>query len=115
MNKLHQCAWSTKTVLESAYHNEEWGVPVFDDSKHFEIILLEGAQAGLSWHTILTKRTTYRKAFKDYDVKKIAKFTEDDIEQLLANDGIVRHRKKITAAIVNAQVFIETQKEFGAP
>ena len=113
MKKLNQCAWSTKTALESVYHNEEWGIPVSDDNKHFEMILLEGAQAGLSWHTILTKRMAYKKAFNNFDFKKVSRFTEKDVEQLLENDGIVRHKQKIVSVINNAQIFIEVQKEFG--
>ena len=113
MKKLNQCPWSMKTALESVYHNEEWGVPVTDDNKHFEMIVLEGAQAGLSWHTILTKRIAYKKSFKNFDCKKVSRFTEKDVQQLLENDGIVRHKQKIVATINNAKVFIEVQKEFG--
>jgi DNA-3-methyladenine glycosylase I len=96
------------------YHDEEWGVPVHDDNKHFEFLILEGAQAGLSWSTILKKRDGYRKAFADFDPVKVAKFTPARIEKILLDPGIVRNRLKVTAAVNNAKRFLEIQKEFGS-
>ena len=114
MTSPYKCSWSTKTELESIYHDTEWGIPVSDDKKHFEMITLEGAQAGLSWHTILTKRAGYKKAFKSFDPKKIMKFEEDSIEKLLINPNIVRHKQKIVSVINNAHCFHEIQKEYGS-
>ena len=95
------------------YHDEEWGVPVHDDHKHFEFLVLESAQAGLSWSTILKKRGGYRNAFAGFDVKKVAAFGEEELEKLLQDPGIIRNKMKISATINNAQRFIEVQKEFG--
>ncbi|MEM4711201.1 MAG: DNA-3-methyladenine glycosylase I, partial [Candidatus Woesearchaeota archaeon] len=95
------------------YHDEEWGKPIHDDKKLFEFIILESAQAGLSWRTILHRREEYKKAFADFDFNKIAKFTSRDVERLMNNAGIIRNRLKILATINNAQRFIEVQKEFG--
>ncbi len=97
----------------SAYHDEEWGVPVHDDRKQFEFLTLESAQAGLSWLIVLRKREAYRKAFADFDPEKVARFTEKRIEKLLADEGIIRNRLKIVAAITNARKFLEVQEEFG--
>ncbi len=96
------------------YHDNEWGVPLHDDNRLFETIVLDGAQAGLSWKTILNKRENYRKAFDNFDVKKVAKYDEKKVEELLQNEGIVRNKLKIASAIRNAKVFIEIQKEFGS-
>jgi DNA-3-methyladenine glycosylase I len=96
------------------YHDEEWGVPVHDDSKHFEFLVLEGAQAGLSWSTVLKKREGYRKAFANFDYEKIAKFTEKDVYKLMNNPNIIRNQLKITSAIRNAKIFIAIRKEFGS-
>jgi DNA-3-methyladenine glycosylase I len=96
------------------YHDEEWGVPVHDDIRHFEFLILESAQAGLSWSTILKKRENYRKAFADFDPVKVSRYKEKKIQELLGNPGIVRNRKKIEAAINNAKRFLEVQKEFGS-
>ncbi len=96
------------------YHDTEWGVPVHDDQKLFEFLILEGAQAGLTWQTILNKRENYRKAFDGFDPVKIAVYTEDDVARLLADSGIVRNRLKVRAAIGNARAFIEVQREFGS-
>ena len=96
------------------YHDEEWGVPVHEDKKHFEFLILEGAQAGLSWLTILKRREGYRKAFANFAPKKVAKFTEEDFVRLLNDPGIIRNKLKIRAAINNAQKFLEIQKEFGS-
>lgn len=112
---LKRCDWCGTDELYIKYHDEEWGKPVWDDDrKMFEFIILEGAQAGLSWITILRRRETYRKAFANFDVKKIAKFKEKDIEKLLEDEGIIRNRRKVESAISNAQHFIEIQKEFGS-
>ncbi len=110
-----RCDWANKgDELYTKYHDEEWGVPIFDDHKIFEFLVLESAQAGLSWITILRRRENYRQAFANFDAKKVAKFDEEKITELLANSGIIRHRRKITAAINNAQKFLEIQKEFGS-
>lgn len=111
-----RCDWigPKSTELDIAYHDTEWGVPVHDDTKLFEFLVLEGAQAGLSWQTILKKREGYRRAFVGFDAKKIAKFSEKDVEQLMNNENIVRNRLKINSVIINAQKFLEVQKEFGS-
>ncbi|MFB3908333.1 MAG: DNA-3-methyladenine glycosylase I [Candidatus Eisenbacteria bacterium] len=109
-----RCAWSGTDPLYVAYHDEEWGVPVHDDRTHFEFLVLDGAQAGLSWLTILRKREAYRKAFADFDPARVARFTDARIERLLQNPGIVRNRSKVTAAIANARSFLEVQREFGS-
>ncbi|HNR75227.1 MAG TPA: DNA-3-methyladenine glycosylase I, partial [Cyclobacteriaceae bacterium] len=96
------------------YHDEEWGVPVHDDRKHFEFLILEGAQAGLSWATILKKREGYRKNFADFDPAKVARFTEKKIEKILQDPGIIRNKLKVYAAVNNAKRFLEVQKEFGS-
>jgi DNA-3-methyladenine glycosylase I len=109
-----RCAWCLKFDEYITYHDEEWGVPVRDDKVHFEFLILEGAQAGLSWSTILKKREGYRKAFAGFDPKKVARFTESKIEKLLENPGIVRNRLKVNATVNNAKRFLEVQKEFGS-
>jgi DNA-3-methyladenine glycosylase I len=96
------------------YHDEEWGTPLHDDNKLFEFLVLEGAQAGLSWNTILNRREGYRQAFENYDIKKIAKYTKKDFERLVSDAGIIRNRLKIKSAINNARKFLEVQKEFGS-
>jgi len=107
------CAWvKFEGKLYNTYHDEEWGVPVHDDRKLFEILILEGAQAGLSWLTILRKRMNYKKAFDNFDVGKIAKYDEKKIRQLLKNEGIIRNILKIRSATRNAKVFLNIQKEF---
>ncbi len=97
-----------------AYHDTEWGVPVHDDGKLFEFLTLEGAQAGLSWQTVLNKRENYRKAFSEFDANKIARYRAKDVERLLTNQGIIRNRLKIAATIQNAKMFLAVQKEFGS-
>jgi len=97
----------------AAYHDEEWGVPVHDDRKQFEFLTLESAQAGLSWLTVLRKREAYRKAFAEFDPEKVARFTAKRIEKLLADPGIIRNRLKVSAAVTNAQLFLDVQEEFG--
>jgi len=107
-----RCDWANGSTLEMDYHDNEWGVPIHDDRLLFEMLILEGAQAGLSWSTILKKRQGYKKAFDDFDVKKISKYTPKKIEKLLANPEIIRNKLKINATIENAKHFIEVQKEF---
>jgi DNA-3-methyladenine glycosylase I len=109
---ITRCAWAT-TESMIAYHDQEWGVPVHDDRLLFEFLLLEGAQAGLSWSTILNKRDNYRKAFDNFDAQKIAKYDARKIKKLLAEAGIVRNKLKIAAAVQNAKAFLAVQKEFG--
>ena len=109
---MQRCAWP-KTELDIAYHDREWGVPVHDDRGLFEFLILEGAQAGLSWSTILKKRENYRRALDDFDARKIARYDAGKVQVLLADSGIVRNRLKIAATIQNAQAFLAVQKEFG--
>ncbi|MFY9950468.1 MAG: DNA-3-methyladenine glycosylase I [Candidatus Sulfotelmatobacter sp.] len=108
-----RCAWA-QTELMTRYHDEEWGVPVHDDRTLFEFLILEGAQAGLSWETILNKRENYRAAFDDFDARRIALYDRRKIGQLLKNPGIVRNRLKIASAVRNAQAMLRVQKEFGS-
>ena len=110
----HRCPWGENDPLYRRYHDTEWGVPVHNDRKLFEMLCLEGAQAGLSWITILRKRKNYRAAFDRFDPKKIVRYDSKKIKQLLADEGIVRNRLKIAATIQNAKSFLEVQKEFGS-
>jgi len=112
--ELKRCAWPGNDPLYMDYHDNEWGKEVHDDKKLFEFLILESAQAGLSWITILRRREGYRKAFADFDVKKIAAFTDSDVERLMQDTGIIRNRLKILSAITNAQKFIEVQNEFSS-
>lgn len=114
MPDKHRCEWVGSEQIYIDYHDQEWGVPVYDDQKLFEFLILEGAQAGLSWLTILKRREGYRKAFANFDPQKVAKFNEDDIAKLLQNPGIIRNKLKIRSAVNNAQKFLEIQKEFGS-
>jgi len=109
-----RCEWCGDDPLYVEYHDKEWGVPVHDDRKFFEMLILEGAQAGLNWLTILRKRENYRKAFDNFDAEKIAKYDKAKVAKLLADAGIVRNRLKIAATIQNARAFLEVQKEFGS-
>jgi DNA-3-methyladenine glycosylase I len=109
-----RCAWAGSDPVYVAYHDTEWGVPVHDDRLLFEFLVLEGAQAGLSWITILKKRPAYRRAFAGFDPKKVARFGEAKLEALLGDAGIVRNRLKIASAVRNARAFLEVQKEFGS-
>ena len=109
-----RCPWSTTDPIYIDYHDNEWGVPVHDDRLLFEFLILKGAQAGLSWITILKKRDNYRKAFDNFDPKKVAKYDAKKIKSLLANEGIVRNRLKVAAAVKNAQAFLAVKKEFGS-
>lgn len=114
MPELQRCTWAGSDPLYVRYHDEEWGVPVHDDRRLFEMLVLEGAQAGLSWITILRKRSAYRKAFDRFDAKKIARYDARKRRALLADAGIVRNRLKIDAAITNAQAYLDVRKEFGS-
>ena len=109
-----RCSWCLKDDLYKAYHDEEWGRPLHDDNKLFELLCLEGAQAGLSWYTVLKKRENYRKAFDGFDAKKMAKYTDKKKEALLQDEGIIRNRLKVNAFVLNAQAFLAIQKEFGS-
>ena len=111
--EARRCGWA-KTDLSISYHDREWGVPVHDDRTLFEFLILEGAQAGLSWETILRKRENYRRAFDNFDAAKVARYDEKRIRKLLNDEGIIRNRLKINAAIQNAKAFLAIQKEFGS-
>lgn len=113
-NELIRCPWCGKDPLYMKYHDEEWGVPVHDDQKHFEFLVLESAQAGLSWLTVLRKRENYRKAMDGFDPVKVSKYDDIKLEELLKNEGIIRNRLKLKAAINNAQRFLEVTGEFGS-
>ena len=110
----NRCPWCLKFEEYIEYHDNEWGRPVHDDQTHFEFLILEGAQAGLSWSTILKKRSGYRKAFADFDPFKVSRFTPARIEKILLDPGIVRNRLKVNSAVNNAKRFLEVQKEFGS-
>ena len=110
----NRCPWCLSFDQYIEYHDKEWGVPVHDDRKHFEFLILEGAQAGLSWSTILKKREGYRKAFADFDPVAVSKFTERRLEKILQDPGIVRNRLKVYSVVNNAKRFLEVQKEFGS-
>lgn len=109
-----RCGWVGGKPHFIAYHDHEWGVPIHDDRKHFEMLLLEGAQAGLTWETILLRRNGYRRAFSEFDPKKVARFTAKKKAQLLKNPGIIRNRLKIDSAVTNAQAFLAIQEELGS-
>ncbi|ALJ05845.1 DNA-3-methyladenine glycosylase [Pseudalgibacter alginicilyticus] len=114
MNKKHRCGWCIGDPLYETYHDTEWGVPVHDDNTIFEFLILETFQAGLSWITILRKRENFRKAFDDFDYKKIARYKQNKIDTLLLDAGIIRNKLKIYATITNAIAFIKIQEEFGS-
>lgn len=111
---IKRCSWVTDDEVYVRYHDEEWGVPTHEDLELFEMLVLESFQAGLSWITILKKRENFKKAFDNFDYEKIAEYGEDKVEELRLNEGIIRHKGKINAAINNAKIFIEIQKEFGS-
>ena len=113
MEKI-RCGWCEKDDLYRKYHDEEWGTPVYDDETIFEFLILESFQAGLSWYTILIKRENFKKAFDKFNYKKIATYSDDKVEELMQNRGIIRNRLKILATINNAKRFMEVQKEFGS-
>ena len=112
--EMNRCAWAGNNPLMWAYHDEEWGVPVHDDARHFEFLVLDGAQAGLSWEIILKKRENYRKAFHQFDFRKVAKYGVRDLKRLLNDPGIVRNRLKIEGAVKNAKGFLKILEEFGS-
>lgn len=115
MNTLKRCTWAEGQFEEYiTYHDQEWGVPVHDDRKHFEFLILEGAQAGLSWATILKRREGYRLAFANFDPEQVARFNEAKIQELLQFEGIIRNKLKVRGAVTNAQKFLEIQQEFGS-
>lgn len=114
MSEPKRCDWVGSSDLERRYHDDEWGVPVHDDRTLFEFLTLEGAQAGLSWTTILNKRDNYRRLFDGFDVHKIANYDQDRVERLLQDAGIVRNRLKVESTVSNARAFIEVQEEFGS-
>lgn len=109
-----RCAWSSGDQLYEEYHDTEWGKPLYDDNMLFEFLILEGFQAGLSWITILRKRENFRKAFSNFDAKKIAKYGQKDFDRLIQDAGIIRNKLKINSAVSNAQAFLDVQKEFGS-
>jgi DNA-3-methyladenine glycosylase I len=111
--ELVRCDWTGVSRIMWDYHDTEWGVPLHDDHRHFEFIVLDGAQAGLSWETILKKRENYRKAFHGFDVRRVARYGDKDVNRLMSDAGIVRNRLKITSAIQNAKRFLDVQREFG--
>lgn len=114
MQDKHRCAWCEKDDLYREYHDNEWGKPIYDDQLLFEFLILETFQAGLSWYTILAKRNNFRKAFANFDYKKVAKYDEVKIQELMLDAGIIRNQLKIRAAVSNAIAFMEVQKEFGS-
>jgi DNA-3-methyladenine glycosylase I len=114
MSERKRCGWAGDDPLYCAYHDTEWGVPVHDDQRLFEFLILEGAQAGLSWITVLRKRDNYRKAFSGFDPIKVARFDEARRERLMQNEGIIRNRLKIESTVINAKAFLKVQKEFGS-
>lgn len=114
METKTRCQWANTNELETHYHDTEWGVPVHDDQKLFEMLILEGAQAGLSWDTVLKKRENYRQSLDNFDTKIIAKYDQTKIDSLLQNTGIVRNKLKINSVVINAQKFLEIQKEYGS-
>lgn len=112
MSQTERCGWP-KSELAIAYHDIEWGTPLHDDRKHFEFVVLDGAQAGLSWETVLRKRENYRKAFDGFDPQRVARYNARKIESLLNNPGIIRNRLKIESAVTNAKAFLKIQEQFG--
>ncbi|MDP4220505.1 MAG: DNA-3-methyladenine glycosylase I [Bacteroidota bacterium] len=114
MAEIHRCGWSVSDPIYIEYHDKEWGVPLHDDVKLFEFLVLEGAQAGLSWLTVLKKREGYRKAFSGFDPEKVARFTEKKIERLLQDASIIRNNLKVRSAVTNAKAYLKVQEEFGS-
>lgn len=114
MDTKQRCAWCEKDDLYRNYHDNEWGKPIYDDETIFEFLILETFQAGLSWYTVLAKRENFRKAFDNFDLKKIANYSEEKMAELAEDAGIIRNKLKIKATVTNAQAFIKTQKEFGS-
>jgi len=114
MENKNRCNWCTNDEIYQKYHDEEWGIPVYDDRLLFEMLILEGAQAGLSWLTVLKKRDNYRLAFDNFDIEKISCYNDEKFDELINNSGIVRNKLKIKSTVQNAKVFISIQKEFGS-
>jgi len=114
MKMVQRCKWAEFNDLMKKYHDKEWGTPIHEDKRLFEFLILEGAQAGLSWNTILQKRKNFRNAFVNFDYRKVAQYSEQKVEELLTNTGIIRNRLKIESAIANAKAFLEVQNEFGS-
>jgi DNA-3-methyladenine glycosylase I len=114
MSERIRCLWPGDLSLMIEYHDTEWGIPLHDDRKHFEFLVLDAAQAGLSWRTVLYKRENYRKAFADFDPSKVARYTEQRVAKLLQDPGIIRNRLKIQSAVTNARAFLKVQDEFGS-
>ena len=112
--EIHRCQWCLSDPIYIKYHDEEWGVPVHDDKKLFEFLVLEGAQAGLSWLTVLKRRQGYKEAFCNFDVNRVAMLKDKDVQRLLKNERIIRNKSKIAASITNARAFIEIQEKFGS-
>ena len=112
--EVKRCEWCTGSDIEKAYHDDEWGEPLHDDQKLFEFLILEGAQAGLSWVTVLKKRDHYRKVFDQFDPSRVAKYSNEKIEQLLMDPGIIRNRLKVSSAVSNARLFLDVQAEYGS-
>jgi DNA-3-methyladenine glycosylase I len=111
---VKRCEWADRGELERSYHDNEWGVAIHDDRSLFEFLVLEGAQAGLSWSTILRKREGYRRSFDNFDARKISQYSENDVSRLLVNPGIIRNKLKINASITNARAFLQVQEQFGS-
>ncbi len=111
---MNRCEWANRNEFEQSYHDNEWGVAIHDDRSLFEFLILEGAQAGLSWSTILRKREGYRKAFNNFDARKIFQYSENDVSRLLINSDIIRNKLKINATITNARAFLQVQEQFGS-
>ncbi|TKD72542.1 DNA-3-methyladenine glycosylase I [Pseudalkalibacillus hwajinpoensis] len=111
---MKRCAWVNDEEIFKNYHDNEWGIPVYDDQKLFEMLILEGAQAGLSWITILKRRENYREAFDEFNVEQVASYDEDKIQKLLSNEGIIRNKLKVRGTVKNAKAFIAIRKEFGS-
>jgi DNA-3-methyladenine glycosylase I len=111
---MKRCEWAERSELERSYHDTEWGTAIHDDRSLFEFLVLEGAQAGLSWSTVLKKREGYRKAFDNFDARKISQYSDHDVSLLLANPNIIRNRLKINATITNARAFLQIQEQFGS-
>ncbi len=113
-NKIIRCGWVTEDEVYQKYHDDEWGRPVYDDRTLFEFLILEGAQAGLSWLTVLKRRQAYQEAFFNFDVDRVARMTESDVDRLMIESGIIKHRLKIESVITNARAYQRVQKEFGS-
>ena len=114
MKEKKRCGWCVNSDIEKEYHDKEWGVPVHNDRKHFEFLLLDGFQAGLSWVTILKKRKNFKKAFDNFDYKKIVKYNKRKLNQLMKDEGIIRNKLKVESSVTNAKAFMDIQKEFGS-